>query len=410
MNKNDYRLAAYLDANKVDTEKQQETETSNFGNSKITGNSGKLGNSKNTEAQGNSGNPGKPLSDYMDRYGLVKVTKSTDKNSQEDSVFRRVAKFLVLLGVEEAAKVIPHLKQNQIDKIVLEIASIRYVDEDEATVILAEFAHLLEESRHSGGVDTAKDILVKAFGPEKAQQMIEKTVAFPHGKPFEYLQDMDTDRLLLLLKDESAPVRALVLSYLPAKKSASYINALNEEEKGQVVRRLALLGKMSPDIIRRIDSAMQEKLQTINTEKANSIDGRGTLANILKKMSSSGESSILNILQENDPELALDIKNRLFTIEDFINCDDKYLQQKLQTMSETDIAYIIAGKTDDFRGKILSNVSSGRGTLILDEEKFRKPMRKQDVDEKTNIFMSSLRKAVENGELVVLNKDDEIYV
>ncbi|NLM00162.1 MAG: flagellar motor switch protein FliG [Treponema sp.] len=409
MNTNDHRLKAYFKATQSENKKEEKQIIQNEENKSFQKNV--LNEVSNKLKKNNDVNPAKPISEYMDRYGMIKVTKSDEKKTfGGESVYRRVAKFLLLIGIDEAAKIIPHLTVEQTEKIIPEIASIRSVDTEEANVILAEFQNLVDQSRHTGGVDTARDILVKAFGTERANQMIEKTVAFPEGKPFEYLKDLDAERIAQLLIDESAPVRALVLSHLEPKVAASYIGSLPAEEKTEVIQRLAKLTKMSPDIIRRIDSAMHEKIYNINTQKANIIDGRNALANILKKMSSDNENAILSSLGKNDPELAYDIKNRLFTTEDFINCDDKWLQNKLQTMMDTQIAYIIAGKTDDFRGKILSNVSSGRGQLILDEEKLRKPMLKKDVDEATNLFMSSLRRSWEKGELIILNRDDEVYV
>lgn len=359
----------------------------------------------------NNIDPSKPISDYMERYGMIKVTKPEDKKSLGgESVYRRVAKFLLLIGIDEAAKIIPHLTKEQIEKIVPEIASIRSVDDDEATVILAEFKNLVDQSRHTGGVNTAREILEKAFGKTRADEMIQKAVVFPEGKPFDYLQELDVDRLAVLLKDESLPIRALVLSFLKPKLSASYINLLEQSEKTELIKRLAKLQKISPDIIKRVDASMHEKLQSINTQKANSIDGRGALASILKKMTSSSENSILSSLAQSNPELAQDIKNRLFTTEDFFNCDDKYLQKKLQHMMDMEIAYIIADKDETFRNKILKNVSQGRKQLILDEEKMHKPMLKREVEDATNIFMTNLRRAWEKGELVILNKDDEVYV
>ena len=110
------------------------------------------------------------------------VEKSPEKepyDSKKDSVYRRVAKFLLLIGIDEAAKILPHLTQEQTEKIIPEIASIRSVDSDEAAVILAEFENLLQQSKtKDGGIDTAKSILVKAFGPERAEEMLQKAVPF----------------------------------------------------------------------------------------------------------------------------------------------------------------------------------------------------------------------------------------
>lgn len=355
-------------------------------------------------------NPAKPISDFMEKNGLVKITKSPS-SSKSDSVYRRVAKFLYIIGIDEAAKIIPHLTPEQIEKIVPELASFNSVDENEAVAILDEFKNLVEESRQTSGVEAARDILKKAFGSKKAEEVIQKSVAYPEGKPFEYLNDCDSERINLVLKDESIPVITLVLSHLKAPLAASVIKSLPDDKKTQVIKRLAKMEKVSPLVVTQVDRTIHEKILSINTEPSNSIDGKALLAGILKKMPQKSETEILQSIAKFQPELSEDIKSRLFTREDFLSCDDKYLQKKLQTIEDKDLAYIIAGKDEAFRGKILSNVSQGRGSDILAEENYRKPMKRSDVDELTDKFMSDLRRAWESGDLLVFNRDDgEIYV
>ena len=367
---------------------------------------------------------------YMKAAGLLKTTEETPKkddlsiklpsnvrleknenaNPEKDSIYRRVAKFLLLIGIDEAAKIIPHLSPEQTEKIIPEIASIRSVDPDEATVILAEFENLVQRSREDGGVTTAKAILVKAFGQERAEQMLEKSVPFHKGKPFEYMQEMEGERVFFLLKEESSAVQALVLSQLKPKVAADVINKMELESKTEVVRRLATLKKIDPEVLRRVDQAMSEKVKTANTSKSDSIDGRGALADILKKMSPDSEKNILSMLSDTDPDLGVDLRQRLFTVDDVLNCDDRVMQEKLHQMSETEIAYLVAGKAQNFRDKIFKNISKGRGDIVLEEEQIHKPMLKKDCETVTAEFFSYLRRKWEAGELRIIGRDDEQYV
>ena len=367
---------------------------------------------------------------YMKAAGLIKTTEETSKkddlsiklpsnvrleknnnaNPEKDTIYRRVAKFLLLIGIDEAAKIIPHLSPEQTEKIIPEIASIRSVDPDEATVILAEFENLVQRSREDGGVTTAKAILVKAFGQERAEQMLEKSVPFHKGKPFEYMQEMEGERVFFLLKEESSAVQALVLSQLKPKVAADVINKMELDAKTEVVRRLANLKKIDPEVLRRVDQAMSEKVKTANTSKSDSIDGRGALADILKKMSPDSEKNILTMLSDTDPDLGVDLRQRLFTVDDVLNCDDRVMQEKLHQMSETEIAYLVAGKSQDFRDKIFKNISKGRGDIVLEEEQIHKPMLKKDCETVTAEFFSFLRRKWEVGELRIIGRDDEQYV
>lgn len=347
---------------------------------------------------------------YIKLPSNIRLEKNENANPEKDSIYRRVAKFLLLIGIDEAAKIIPHLTPEQTEKIIPEIASIRSVDPDEANVILAEFENLVQRSREDGGVSTAKTILVKAFGEERANEMLQKTVPFPNGKPFDYMQEMEGERVFFLLKEESSAVQALVLSHLKPKVAADVINQMELSAKTEVVRRLATLKKIDPEVLRRVDQAMSEKVKNSNTSKSDSIDGRGALADILKKMSPESEKNILSMLSDTDPELGVDLRQRLFTVDDVINCDDRVIQEKLHQMSEIEIAYLIAGKSQDFRDKIFKNISKGRGDMVLEEENLHKPMLKKDCDAITTEFFSFLRRKWEKGELRIIGRDDEQYV
>lgn len=351
-------------------------------------------------------------SDSCIAAGLLKVpvTESSAVKPVKESNYRRVAKFLLLIGTDEAAKVIAHLTPEQTEKIIPEIASIRRVDPDEAAVILAEFQTLLKRSREGGGVETARTILEKAYGAEKADEMLQKAVPFADGVPFEYLQTMDGDRVFYLLNDESPAVRALVLSRLKPALAADVINRMTAEDKKDTVYRLAKMSPVAPEMIRRIDQAMHEKVLAVNTSAADHMDGRNALSEILKRMSPSAEQSILDSLATQDPELGNDIRERLFTIDDVVNADNRFIQQQLHKMSNEEVAYLIAGKPENFRDKILNNVSKGRSALILEEERLRRPMRKKDCDRITIDFFGILRRAWEEGRLFIKDRTDDVYV
>lgn len=349
-----------------------------------------------------------PLTSSTDERPIL--YKATGPADGKDSVYRRVAKFLVIIGDNEAAKILPHLTEEQILKIVPEIASIRSVSPEEKTVILEEFNGLFKQAREEGGVATAREILEKAYGKKRADELLEKAMPQGTGKPFEYLNDADTERVYLLLRDESEAVQSLVLSHLEAKKAAEIINMMNPDEKRKVVLRLAKMEPISPEVIRRVDKSMHEKAINFTAEKAENIDGRNALAQILKKMDPHSEKEILTNLSVEDPNLGEDLRSRLFTIDDVIHSDDKYIQRILREMANAEIVYLIAGKTDEFREKILCNVSINKRSEILSDEEILKPFRKTDCDRVTNEFFLKLRRAFESGTLFIKGRNEDQYV
>ena len=347
---------------------------------------------------------------YLKKGGLIKVPQEPGTPDGKDSVYRRVAKFLLLIGEDEAAKILPHLNEKQIERIIPEIASIRTVNKDEANVILAEFNELLLQTKTSGGIETAREMLEKAYGKDKADKMLSNAVQFDGEKPFEYLRDFDNQRLYLLLKDENVGVQSMVLSFLAPEKAAQVINQMTAEEKREVVMRLAKMEPVSPDIIRRVSQALHEKSENQVVERAETIDGRNALAQILKKMDFDTESEILGELSANDPDLGEDLKQRLFTYEDVVNADDKFVQIELRNLSDQEIAYLIAGKNEDFCEKILSNISAGRRSEVRSQSEILKPMRKSDVERITTQFVARLRNEFEEGNLIIRNRNEDKFI
>jgi len=269
----------------------------------------------------------------------------------------------------------------------------------------------MQKAREEGGVDTARTILTKAYGAQKAEELLGKSVKYSQGRPFDFLDDADPERIQLLLNGESIAVQSLVLSQLEPKKAAGVINRMDVDTKKQIVLRLAKLSTVSPEVMEGISKSLHDKLLTQNTENSRNLDGRGVLAQILRKMDVSSESTIINTLSDENPELGAELRKLLFTEEDVVNCDDRFMQEKLRFMSEEDISILIRGKTMAFRTKILCNVSKTRGDIILEEEAMKDHVLRSESERITSQFYAELRRAWEDGELIIKGRDDdEVYV
>lgn len=424
MNLEDYRLNAYSAGagqnkklvhkpvfenvnsaiDRIEKQNKEHAEKQNIEQAKIAAKTGTWFEKKKSATSDDVKNAAKNLTSG----GLVKIPASS---TEKDSIYRRVAKFLVIVGIDEAAKILPHLTEEQTEKIIPEIASIQKITPEESASILEEFESLVEKAREEGGLETARNILTKAYGSEKAEDMLKKSVKYPDGKPFDYLSDANAERIKVLIDGESDAVKSLVLSQIEPKKAAKVINLMDVDDKKKIVLRLAKMKPVAPEVLAEIDRSLHEKLLTQNTENSQNMDGRGVLAQILKRMNPSVENSIINTLSEQDPELGEDLRKRLFTEEDVIGSDDRFIQNYLHDMEDRDIAVLIYGKNDAFREKILSNVSKNRRRVILDEESMIHHLTKSDSEKMTSLFYSVLRRAWENGDLRVLGRDEgEVYV
>ena len=347
--------------------------------------------------------------------GLIKVPGqeggSENKKAgqpKKESSYRKVAKFLILIGADEAAKVLSKLSQDQVEKIVLEISTIRSVDPDEAEAIFSEFQSLAKRTfGKEGGVNTARTILENAFGSERAKEMMEKAVPVSVEKPFSFLESVSPEKLYQLVSDESPSVRAAALSQCPSKLAAEAIALMPDEMKKETVLNLAKLKKLNPEALRRLASSMEEKLRTLAVSTVVHVDGHSVLADILRKMDGKSEEGILFSLAETDPDLVQDISRRLFTVDDIILADDRFLQEELRKIKDHDIAAIIYGKSEEFRNKILKNISKLRGASILEEEQACSPFPRRETDQATASFFLTVRKGWEDGKFSINGDDDE---
>lgn len=349
-------------------------------------------------------------SDALVSGGLLKVPVSKKEADGRDSVYRRVAKFLLIIGVDEAAKILPHLTEEQTEKIIPEIASIRSVSPEETSQILEEFETLLKNAREGGGIDTAREILRKAYGEKKAKELIDKSVPFPLEKPFEYLNDIDNERINLLLKEESVQVKALILSHLNPKKAASVINLMDSKEKSEVAFRLLKLEPVSPEVIKNLDEVLHKKVLLQNSQRTNSLDGKNILAEILKKMSFSTENSILSKISTEEPSLANDLRERLFTVDDVVNSDDRFVQEILMMYSNYEIACLVYKREEKFTKKIFQCISQGRVSQVQEELNINQTFLKSECDKIYSKFLNTLRNAFEEGKLFIKNRTDDVYI
>lgn len=331
------------------------------------------------------------------------------KSLQDDSGLRKVAKFLVLLGQDEAAKVVRHLDPELIEPLSLEIAKIRAIPPQEAQVLLKEFGYIAAERSKNpkGGKAVAQAILEGAFGPDKSQSILTKTL--PSGAPpFAFLKDLDRNALIALLGDESPAVLGIVLPFLENKQSAVFLKTLAPPLRVALIKRLAKVEKVSKEIVRKVEEGLREKMRRLGPASTEEIDGRARLAEILRHMSFDKEQSILKGLEAVKPQLGDDIRRRLFTVDQLIQIYDGDFEELLRTKTETQIALIWKGSDEPLRLKIQRNISSRRMLLVEAELDLLTGAPEREVKETLQMFLEEIRDAVREGKAVLMEGDDYV--
>jgi flagellar motor switch protein FliG len=319
----------------------------------------------------------------------------------------KAAKFLLLLGTDEASKVLAHMKAEEIEAVSREILKVKSIDAPEANDILAEFGWLVKTKGWSvaGGPETAEKMLTTAFGPERARALMRK--ASPESsRPFRFLKDYEAKELFLILKGESAQVLSVILPYLEPKKASGIIERMPEEERVDIVKRVARLEKVNPEVLRQVEEGLRERIRKIGTVSHEEIDGRAALAGILKHVDPRMEERVLDALTEENPELSKNVRDRLFTLDDVLRVPGKAMQKALRDFQDRDLALLLKGRDEAFKAKILGSVSANRREMILDEYSILGPVRREDAAEAGREFLGYLKRAWEDGEIALEGDDD----
>ncbi|MCL2271984.1 MAG: flagellar motor switch protein FliG [Treponema sp.] len=346
---------------------------------------------------------------------FIKTTQKETPAPQPESKYRRVAKFLILIGSEQASEILAELDPEQVDQISKEIALIKFIKPEERGEIFAEFHSLFSKPYHfagssRGGVETARRLLYAAKGPGKGEELLNKAVPESRENLFGFLEEFSAEQIVTLLKTESPQTTALIMSRLPAKLSAGALVKLPPENKAEILKRMAKQREVAPYVLEQITAALKEKARHFAGKSDEiTIDGMGALTAILKQSDYAFGDRIISELRAENPGIGNDLKEKLYTLDDVINSTDKPIQDKLSLMSEQEIAILLKGRDLEFREKILSCVSAGRRKLIREEFEILGAVPKCDCDAAAGDFLSWFRQARERGE-IILNSDEDVFI
>lgn len=351
----------------------------------------------------------------MKKNGFVKETinKENYKKAKEtirDTGYRKAAEFLMILGKDDAARVLSHLTEKEVKGITEEIAAIKTLDSKKAKKVLEEFGYLAETKDliARGGLEKAKEILIKAFGEEKGNKFYSKIEMKTVPHPFSFLMDLEVEQVLLLLKNESAFVIAVILPHLNPGYASRILSELPLKLQKDVATRISRMGKIDPEVLRRTEDALKKKILTQGEIVTYAIDGKNSLAEILKHMKTMDGKKLLSDIQDKDPELATDIEKRIFTIDIINDMYNKDLQKVLQDYSDKELALIIKGTKNSIKEKILNNISSRRKELIVEESKIMGPVRKSEFNRAVDEFLDYIKMQNARGAINIAEDGDQL--
>ncbi len=326
---------------------------------------------------------------------------------------QKAAILLIALGPERSAGIFKHLKEEEIEELTLEIANTRSVTPQVKEDIINEFYEvcLAQQYIAEGGITYARDLLEKALGSEKAMDVIGKLTASLQVKPFEFVRKTDATQLINFIQDEHPQTIALILSYLAPQQAAMVISALPPERQADVARRIAVMDRTSPDVIKEVEKVLESKVASLVNQDYTIIGGVDAVVEILNTVDRSTERHIMETLETEEAELAEEIRKKMFVFEDILLLDDRAVQRVLRDVENNDLAIALKNANEEVQGKILNNVSKRLAVMIKEDMEFMGPVRMKDVEEAQQKIVNIIRKLEDSGEIVISRGGgDEIVV
>lgn len=320
---------------------------------------------------------------------------------------------LIALGPERSALIFKHLKEEEIEELTLEIANTRSITPQLKEDVIEEFYQICLAQQYiaEGGIGYAKELLEKALGPEKAMDVIGKLTASLQVKPFEFVRKTDATQLLNFIQDEHPQTIALIMSYLSPAQSALILSALPPDRQADVARRIAVMDRTSPDVIKEVEKVLESKLSSLVNQDYTIIGGVDAVVEILNTVDRGTEKHIMETLEIEEPELADEIRKKMFVFEDILLLDDRAVQRVLRDVDNNDLAIALKGSNEQVQGAIFNNMSKRLAVMIKEDMEFMGPVRMKDVEEAQQKIVNIIRKLEDSAEIVISRGGgDEIIV
>ncbi len=325
---------------------------------------------------------------------------------------QKAAGVIVSLGAEKASYLYQYMENEDLEALTLEVARLGMLNSEQTEDVLTEFYQscLTNKAVTEGGLEYARTVLEKAFGPQAAQSLLDKVSKSLKNREFAFLNKADIKSLYSALQNERPQTMALVLSYVDPDKAAGVIEQLPPERQVRVVEAIATMESASPTAVKIIEKEMERKFSSILVNTNIKVGGVDYVADIMNNLDRSSEKTIFDGLSINNAELADEIRKRMFVFEDIITLDDRAVQRFLRDCDQKDLVLSLKTANEEVSAKLFSNMSSRMAETIRDDLEITTNVRMKDVEDAQQRIVGIIRDLEEKNEIVILKggKDDII--
>lgn len=326
---------------------------------------------------------------------------------------QKAAVLLIALGPEKSAKIIRHLGQAEIEQLTLEMSNIRKVSEKHRELVLDEFYNMCIANDYiaKGGIEYAREVLERALGEQRAFEIISKLSASLKMRPFDLVRRSDPKQLLSFIHGEHPQTIALIMTHLPAEKAAILLGSLEPEMQADVAKRVALMGRTSPEVLKEIEKVLEHKISNLAPTDYSSTGGIQSVVDMLNRTDPGTLKNVMDVLDVEDPDLAEQIKRQMFVFTDIVLLDDRAVQLILREVENKELALALKGADQVVMDKIFKNMSDRASQMLKEDMEFMGPVKLREVEEAQQRIVKVIRRLEEAGAIVISRggSDEIIY-
>ncbi len=343
---------------------------------------------------------------------VAEPTAPVKKPKKQLTNAEKAAAIVIALGAEKASLLYQHMDSEEIEQVTLEVAKLGFLDADTTEDILTEYYQMCMTNKAvtEGGLEYARSVLEKAFGPQTANALLDKVAKSLKNREFAFINKASEKDLFSALQHERPQTIALVLSYVDSDKAAAVIEQLEGRRQLKVVESIALMDSASPTAVKIIEGEMSKRFANIFSSNNIKVGGIDFVAGIMNNLDRSSEKSIFDGLASYDPDLADEIRKRMFVFEDIITLDDRSVQRFIRDCDPRDLVLSLKAANSEVAHKLFSNMSSRMAESIRDDLEITTNVRMKDVEDAQQRIVNIIRDLEERNEIIILKggKDDII--
>jgi len=321
---------------------------------------------------------------------------------------------MVLMGDEASAGVFRFMQEDEIQDISKEISKLGEINPDVADSIIEEFYRLTlaQTFLARGGPDFAKKLLVKAFGSDSSKKLLDYLNISNQSTlvGFDNLQKADPVQLSKFIQSEQPQTIALVLAHLNSTQAALLLSSLPSTLRADVVMRMANLEQISPDVISKITSILEQKMRSLGDFSRESYGGIRAVAELINRMETKSAAAILEKIEDENPALALSIRNLMFVFDDILLIDDPGMREILQRVDKKALTIALKGTSEELRNQFFRNMSSRAVEMMKEDMDVLGPIKVRDVETSQQQIVSIVRKLDESGVISLKGSSSDEYI